>query len=84
MSTQFPNRYRCHRGENGGFGSFGGVDYVHIIHITGSQGHVPHFSVHFQGGLELDFTPAVLGELIRAAEQAMEQLPSKYRSDDHG
>lgn len=73
MSTQFPNRYRAHRGENGGFGTFGHVDSVHPVHVTGSQGHRPHVSVRFQGGLELDFTPDVLNELIRAAQEALQK-----------
>lgn len=76
MSTQFPNRYRSHRGENGGFGTFGDVDSIHPIHVTGSNGHSPHFSVRFQGGLELDLTPDAVAGFIRAAQHALEKLPT--------
>lgn len=78
MSAAHPNHVRIHRGEHGSHGNFGDSCHVDPIHITRGAGHTPHLAAHFEGGVELNLTPAALINFIREGEIALSKLPRCY------
>jgi hypothetical protein len=75
VSVEKPNGFRFHHGEDGSHGRFCDSCCVSLTLITKGAGHKPHFSASFEGGLELDLTPAALRTFVQKAQAELRKLP---------
>lgn len=74
MSAQYPNHVHMQRGEICIGFDFGNVRSLTPIHFAGN-GHNPYVQARFDDGLRVDWTPAALVTLIKAAREALGRLP---------